>query len=219
LNTDDLIEALVADLNPVEHMRTPFWRLIGWIVLSVPIPGLIVAAMGLRPDINVKLTNPFFLIQELASTATAFVAAWSALVSCFPGEPRWKLWTPVAPLALWMATLGSQCWDEWMRLGLGGMEFHSDLISLPAIAATGAVPALSIVLAIRRGARLRTNCSVFWGSLASAALANVALRLVHIEDAALMVIVWQFGSVLLFTAMFILCRRYLVPAWTVRNFR
>lgn len=36
-------------------------------------------------------------------------------------------------------------------------------------------------------------------------------------SAALMVIVWQFGSVLLFTAVLTLCRRYLVPAWTLRS--
>ncbi len=118
-----------------------------------------------------------------------------------------------------MATLGRQCWDEWVRLGLSGMEFHSDLMCVPAIAMTGAVPALAIVLAIRRGARLYTPYAVLWGSLAAAALANVALRLFHPEDAALMVIVWQFGSVLLFMAILTLCRRFLVPARTVRALR
>ncbi len=205
MNTEELIDSLAADLKPV-------WRLMGWLVVSVPVTVLMVAAMRLRPDIDAKLAEPVFLTQELASLITALMAGWAALVTCIPGEPRWKLWAPVAPLAVWMASLGRQCWDEWVRLGLTGMEFHSDLMCLPAIAMTGAVPALAIVFAIRRGARLHTPSAVLWGSLASAALANVGLRLFHMEDAALMVIVWQFGSVVLFTTVLTLCGRYLVPA-------
>lgn len=215
MKTDELIDVLAADLKPVRHLPPPIWRLIGWLTVSVPVLALMVAVMGMRPDIGVKLAEPNFLSQELASLATALIAGWAALVTCVPGEPGWKLWTPVAPLTLWIATLGHQCWDEWIRLGLSGMAFHSDLMCLPGIAMTGAVPALAIVLAIRRGARLPTPGAVWWGSLAAAALANVALRLFHPEDAALMVIVWQFGSVLLFMTLLSLCRRYLVPERTV----
>jgi hypothetical protein len=215
MKTDELIDVLAADLKPVRRLLPPFWRLIGWLAVSVPVIALMVAAMGMRPDIGVKFAEPVFLTQQLASLATALIAGWAALVTCVPGEPGWKQWTPVAPLTLWVATLGHQCWDEWMRLGLSGMAFHSDLMCLPGIAMTGAVPALAIVLAIRRGARLAAPCAVWWGSLAAAALANMALRLFHPQDAALMVIIWQFGSVLLFMTMLSLCQRYLVPERTV----
>src|SRR5258706_6326442 len=219
MNTEELIAVLAADLKPVRRLLPPVWRLIGWLAVSLPVAALIVVAMRLRPDIDAKLTDPVFLTQELASLATALMAGWAALVTCVPGAARWKLWIPVTPLTLWMATLGRQCWDEWVSLGLSGMEFHSDLMCVPAIAMTGAVPALAIVLAIRRGARLYTPYAVLWGSLAAAALANVALRLFHPENAALMVIVWQFGSVLLFMAILTLCRRFLVPARTGRALR
>ena len=219
MNTEELIDALAADLKPVRRLLPPVWRLIGWLAVSLPVTALLVVAMGVRPDIDAKLADPVFLTQELASLVTALLAGWAALVSCVPGERRWKLWAPVAPLALWMATLGRQCWDEWVRLGLSGMEFHSDLMCLPAIAMTGAVPALAIVLAVRRGSRLYTPYAVLWGSLAAAALANVGLRLFHMEDAALMVMVWQFGSVLLFTAILTLCQRYLVPVRMARSLR
>lgn len=219
MKTDELINMLATDLKPVRRLPPPAWRLIGWLAVSVPVMVLIVATMRMRADIGVKLTEPVFLMQELASLATALIAGWAALVTCVPGEPDWKRWTPVAPLALWMATLGHQCWDEWMHLGLSAMAFYSDLMCLPVIAMTSAVPALAMVLAIRRGACLPVPCAVWWGSLAAAALANVALRLFHTEDAALMVIVWQFGSVLLFMTLLSLCRRYLVPERTVCSLR
>lgn len=216
MDTKQLIDGLVTQIKPVRRLRPPVLRLMLWLALSIPATAAVVAAMGLRPDLAVKLADPVFLLQQLAALATAVAAGWAALVTCVPGEPRWKLWAPVAPLALWMASLGRQCWDEWLRLGAGGMEFHADFMCVPAIAMTSAVPALALVLAIRRGARLRSRYAVWWGSLAAAALANVGLRLFHPEDAALMVIVWQFGSVLLFTALATLLRNVLVPAWTVR---
>lgn len=49
------------------------------------------------------------------------------------------------------------------------------------------------------------------GTLAAAALANFGLRLFHTADAALMVLVWQFGTVVLFTALAGLWGRRLLP--------
>lgn len=94
MKTNDLIDALVAALTPVRPVRPPVWRLIGWLTVSVPVTALMVGAMGVRPDINARLADPTFLTQELASLATALVAGWAALVTCIPGEPRWKLWAP-----------------------------------------------------------------------------------------------------------------------------
>jgi hypothetical protein len=108
MNTNDLIDALVADLMWVRPVRPPVWRLIGWLIVSVPVTALMVVTMGVRPDINVRLADPAFLTQELASLATALVAGWAALVTCVPGEPRWKLWAPATPLALWMAALAAR---------------------------------------------------------------------------------------------------------------
>ncbi|QLG95418.1 DUF1109 domain-containing protein [Pseudomonas yamanorum] len=211
MNTDELIAALIADLKPVRRLRPPAWRLVGWLAMSIPVTALLVATMRTRPDLAVKLSDPVFMTEQLASLATVLIAGWSALVAGVPGEARWKMWAPVAPLALWIASLGHQCWDEWVRLGINGMVFHPDFMCVPAIAMISAVPSLSMVLAIRRGARVRTSTAVLWGSLAAAALANVGLRMFHTEDAALMVIVWQFGSVLLLMALAMLLRNYLVP--------
>lgn len=211
MKTDELIDTLAADLKPVRRLWSPIWRLIGWFALSIPATALIVATMRLRPDFSAKIADPMFLTQELASLAVALVAGWAALVACVPGEPRWKMWVPVLPLSLWVATLGHQCWDEWVGLGMSGMEFHSDWLCLPSVAMISAIPAFAMVVAIRRGARLHAFSAVSWGSLAAAALANAGLRLFHMEDAALMVVVWQFGSVLLFTAIATLCRNILVP--------
>ncbi|ACR32745.1 NrsF family protein [Burkholderia glumae] len=215
MDTHTLIDALVADLRPVRRLSPPALRLLGWLVVSVPAVAAIVALEGVRSDITAQLAEPSFLIEQVTTVATALVAGWAALAGCIPGTARWKLWLPVAPLSVWIASLGHQCWSEWILVGASGMSLRPDWMCLPNIAVIGALPAIAIVIAIRRGARLDAT-PVLWGSLAAAALADAALRLIHAEDAALMVIVWQFGSVALFTTALTLFRRFLVPIRTAR---
>jgi hypothetical protein len=210
MDTNALIDALVADLRPVRRLHAPWLRLLEWLAISIPAVAAVVALAGVRPDLGARLTQPAFCIEQAAAVGTALVAGWAALVGCVPGAPRWKVWTPIVPLTLWMLSLGHQCWIEWVRFGSHGMDFRADWMCLPIIALTSAVPALAMVIAIRRGARL-SAAPVLWGSLAAAALANVSLRLFHAEDAALMIIVWQFGSVALFTSVLGAFRHLLVP--------
>ncbi len=54
---------------------------------------------------------------------------------------------------------------------------------------------------LRSGAPLFPHAAVALGALAAAALGNAGLRLFHPIDASLMVLIWQFGSVALLTAI------------------
>ncbi|MBS2132139.1 DUF1109 domain-containing protein (plasmid) [Burkholderia thailandensis] len=211
MDTDRLIDKLAADLRPVRPIWPPSARLAVWTVAAVAGTSIVVVMTGLRPDLSTKLTDPVFVTQELAALSVALAACRAALATCVPGEPRWRLWFPVAPLAFWTATLGYQYQDEWARLGITGMEFHSDPMCLPMIALGSAVALIAILWALRRGARLYPRCALLWGSLASTALGSVGLRLFHMEDAALMVIVWQLGSVLLLVVLAVLSKRFLLP--------
>ena len=75
----------------------------------------------------------------------------------------------------------------------------------------GAVPAIAMITMVRRGAPFTPRLTAFLGALAAAALAYVGLRLVHPQDAAFMVLVWQFGSVAVFAAVLGALGRWLLP--------
>lgn len=218
MDTYTLIDALVADLRPVRRLFPPALRLLGWLAVSIPAVAAIVALQGVRSDLATRFAEPTFLTEQLATVATALVAGWAALAGCIPGTARWKLWVPVVPLSAWIVSLGHQCWSEWIHAGAGNMVFRPDWVCLPNIAMISAIPAMAIVVAIRRGACLN-SAPVLWAGVAAAALANVALRMFHTEDAALMVIVWQFGSAALFTAALTVLRRFLVPIGEARRLR
>jgi hypothetical protein len=81
-------------------------------------------------------------------------AAHAAFASSIPGSPKWMLWLPAAPLAVWIASLGRQCWQAWFAFGPEGVVFRPDLVCLPIIAMVGAVPAIAMVAMARRGAAL-----------------------------------------------------------------
>ncbi|WP_274609098.1 NrsF family protein [Mesorhizobium sp. L-8-10] len=74
-------------------------------------------------------------------------------------------------------------------------------VCFPMIAAVGAVPALAMVTMLHKGAPLAPRVTVLLGALAAAALGNFGLRLFHPQDASLMVLVWQFGSVVLLSML------------------
>lgn len=198
-NTDELVERLVADLAPVRPIPKPARRLAWWLLVSLPAAGVIAWAMGLRPDLAARLTDPAFLAGQAAALATAVVAGYAALCAGLPDEPSWKLWAPWAAAGLWLATLGRQCWEAWITLGPAGLVLRQDAMCIPAVALGAIVPAVAIVALLRRGTCVRVRLASLFGALAAAAVGDLALRLYHPEDAALTVIVWQLGSVALFS--------------------
>lgn len=201
MDTEHLILALAEDLRPVRPLAPVSRRLAVWLAIGLAAVVAVVWTMGPRVDLAAKAAEATFVVQQLASLATAVAAAFAAFAAGVPGAPKWKRWLPAAPLGVWMASLGHQCWQEWVRFGAGGMEFRPDFICIPGIALVGLAPALAMVAMLRRGAPFHPRLTVMLGTLAAAALANFGLRLFHPSDAALMVLVWQFGTVVLFTAL------------------
>ena len=201
MRTDRLIAELTDDLAPVRRIASPAARLGGWLAVSLPAAAIVTWAFGLRPDMAARLADPRFMVEEGAALLTALAAAYAALCAGLPDQSGWKLWLPLAPMAVWLGVLGRQCIDVALRLGPDGLHVTSDAMCLPAIAMGGLVPAIAISILLRRGGRFRVGHGCVCAGLAAAALGAVALRLYHPQDAAVMVLVWQFGSVALLTLL------------------
>ena len=216
MKTERLVERLIAELVPVRRIAHPATRLAWWLLISVPAAGLVVWAFGLRPDLSARLANRTFLIEEGAGLLTALVGIYAALCAGLPDQPNWKMWLPMAPMVLWLGVLGRQCLDVALRLGPDGLQITSDAMCLPAIALGGFVPSIAIVVMLRRSGRFRTTHACLCGALGAAALGATALRLYHMEDAAIMVMVWQLGSVALLSLIAGLVSRILVDASEIR---
>lgn len=196
MRTDELIEELSNDLVPARPGRPTHQRVALWFILSCPVIAVSVWFFGLRPDIAAKLLELRFVIEQLAALLTAATACAAALVLTTPGADRRIALVPAIPGTLWLTTLGIGCIADWLRARPATLTFYPEAECLLYIGAIGAIPAVILVAMLRRGAPLAPRAALFMAGLAAAGLANFGLRLFHTTDAGLMVLVWQFGSVL-----------------------
>jgi hypothetical protein len=201
LETNQLIHQIAGGAEPVRRLAAPWRRAAIWLAISLPYA----AAMVLLRSMHVNAADPFsdwqFLVEEGAILLTAITAVTAAFCSVVPGYSRKMLLLPLLPLAVWLATLGNGCAQEWLRLGAAGLRLRMDWDCLPPAAMIGAVPAIVIVAMLRRGAPLYPRATMALAALAVAALVNFMLRIYHVGDVSIMVLVWHFGSVVVFSLL------------------
>lgn len=200
MDTDKLIACLTEDADPVHRLPSPWVRTASWLAIAIPYVAVIVMMMSPRDDLAVKFADPRFLLEQVAAICTAIGAAVAAFQSIVPGYNRRFLVLPLVPLAIWLASVGQGCVQAWLR-GDAASSFTSDFICIPAIALVGTLPAAVMVLMLRKGAPLWPYASAALGGLAAAGLGNFGLRLFHGQDASLMVLVWQMGTVFMLTIL------------------
>lgn len=198
MDTDGVIARLVREAQPVRRLRDPLLRTGAWLAIALAAVGLSVGLMGPRPDLAIMLQDARYVTEQVAALLTAVATAFAAFMIVVPGRSRAWIVLPALPLSVWLGSIAWGCVAEWLR---GEAAFASDWSCLPAIALVGAIPALAMVLMLRRGAPLLPHLAVCLGALAAAALGDFGLRLFHAIDAGLMVLVWQIGSVVLLTAI------------------
>ena len=223
MQTERLIRDLASAARPVRPLTRPWTRAAVWTALAAPWIAAIVVVMSVRPDLSAKLADPRFVVEQAATLATGITAAAAAFATTIPGYRRSIVLLPALPLAIWLGSLGQSCLATLVVLGPHGLALRPGWLCLPAIALTGALPALAMMVMLRRGAPLFPHLSVGLGALAAAGLGNFGLRLFHPQDSSLMVLVWQFGSVFLLTALATCAGRHVLswpsqpPAYADRN--
>lgn len=195
METEDLIRSLAAEATTIRPLRPPWVRVAVWLALAAPYVAAVVFMMSVRPDLPDKLSDVRFVVEQAAALITALTAAFAAFALTIPGRSHRLAFLPLVPFAVWLGALGQGCVDAWFRFGQAGLSLRPDWACFPGIVVVGAVPGILMVVMLRRGAPLRPHLATALGALAVAALGDFGLRLFHSQDASVMVLVWQFGSV------------------------
>jgi hypothetical protein len=193
METHQLIQGLVEGAKPVSRLLPPWRRMALWLAMSGLYAAVVVAMHlpggGLPRPIDFRL-----LLEQAAILATAATAGLAAFSSVVPGRDQRILLLPLVPLAVWLATLGQGCIHDWRDQGVAGLQLRSDWdCALPAIILS-IPPAIAMVLMLRRGAPLIPRVSLALGALAIAAIANIGLRIFHIGDLSIQIMVWHLGG-------------------------
>jgi len=200
LDTEQLIHQLADHPAPVRRLPAPWRRAAVWFAISLPYVVVVVFTHSMPASMPIDLSQMLhdrqFIIEQIATLLTAITAVMAAFCSIVPGYDRRILLVPLLPLAIWLLSLGEGCVNDWIRLGARGLALRPDWNCLPPAALIGIVPALTIVIMLRRGAPLYPRITLALAALAVAALGNFGLRIYHVGDASIMVLVWHFGSVI-----------------------
>lgn len=210
MDTEKLIERLAEAVEPVRPLSRPWMRTAAWLLVAIPYVALVVLAASPRADLLAKASEWRYLVEQLAALATGIAAAAAAFATTIPGYDRRILFLPALPLAIWLGSLGEGCLQDWIQFGPDGLSLRPDWFCFPAIVLVGAVPATAIAVMLRRGAPLTPHITTALGGLAAAGLGNFGLRLFHSQDASLMVLVWQVGTVFILTAFAAWAGQYLL---------
>jgi hypothetical protein len=210
MDTGKLIERLAECVAPVRPLPRPWIRMAAWLSLAIPYVALVVFIASPRSDLDSKISELRFAVEQIAALATGVTAAAAAFATSIPGFDRRFLLLPVLPLAIWLGSLGQGCVQDLIRYGVDGVLLQPDLLCLPAIVLVGAGPAVAMAIMLRRGAPLTPFSTMALGGLAAAALGDFGLRLFHAQDASLMVLVWQFGTVFVLSGFAGWAGRYLL---------
>jgi hypothetical protein len=210
METDRLIERLAESSGSIRPLARPWRRTAIWLAVAIPYVALVVLVMAPRGDLLAKFADTRFVIELLAAFATGVSAAYAAFATTIPGYDRKLVILPLLPLSIWLASLGQGCLSSLDQTGSFGPGFKIDLFCFPAIVLVGIIPAVAIAVMLRRGAPLVPYLTAALGGLAAAGLGSFGLRLFHPQDASLMILVWQFGTVVLLTCISGAFGRYLL---------
>jgi hypothetical protein len=210
MDTEKLIGRLAEVVEPVRPLPRPWIRAAAWLLVAIPYVGLVVLVVSPRADLISKASEWRYVVEQVAALATGVTAATAAFATVIPGYDRKLLFLPVLPLAIWLGSLGQGCVQASIELGPAGLSLQPDWFCFPAIVLVGAVPAIAMAVMLRRGAPLTPHMTTALGGLAAAGLGNFGLRLFHPQDASLMVLVWQMGTVFILTAMAAWAGHYLL---------
>lgn len=209
MRTEDLVQALSDHATPVRRLVHPALRTALWLSVSLVYFVIVLKVIGLREDLASKLEDPRFVIELSGALLTSVLAAAAAFCAGCPGRPLWQRFAPLPFLAIWLASLAEGCWTQWIQTGPDG-QLRFDFQCIQVIFALSLIPSLLILAMIKRGAPIAPMTTTGLATLAATALSAVVMRLFHLQDVSLMLLVWQFGSVLLLAGLgFLLGRVFL----------
>jgi hypothetical protein len=180
--TQDLIESLVADAKPVRRLASPLARACSWLAVFVTVVGAVTLATGAWPAMIERLHDSRFAVEMAATFVTGLAAVVAAFYLSLPDRSRIWLVFPLAPLLLWLASSGYECYRNWIAYGPQGWLLGRSSACFVFIVVMSIPVAIALYLALRRAVPLDPLRVMAAGGLGVAALAAATLQFYHPFD-------------------------------------
>jgi hypothetical protein len=184
--TDQLIERLAAQAQPVRRLRPPLRRAGLWLFAVAVLTGGAIAAFT-DWHVFAERARDLRLVIEMAGTLAAGIAAIvAAFELSLPDRSRRWLLLPLPPLILWLASSGYGCYRHWLTVGPSGWELGESAHCLRFILGMSVPLGISLLIALRRASPLAPLPVGAAGGLGVGALAAFALQFFHPFDVTVM---------------------------------
>lgn len=201
ITTPDLINELATNVAPVRRLRPPLMRAACWLALGLLVLSLLAISQGVRPDLAERLRDPTFVISLSGALLTGIFSAVAAFMLSLPDRSRLWLLFLVAPLVLWLSTIGYQCLNRWISIQPDGVRLGETAQCFATLVLTGLPLSLTMLVMLRYVAPLRPTATTLTAGLAVAAVTATALSLFHDLDASVMNLLWNIGTAILFVGV------------------
>jgi hypothetical protein len=218
MKTEELIAELARDVRPVQPVARPWHRAGLWALGTVLYLALLTVAMSPRNDLDARMAEPRFMLEQMAALLTGVTAAAAAFATAIPGYRRDVVWVPIGFAMLWIALVAIGAVQD---IRAGGVVFGGDWRCVATILAGAALPAMLMGHMLRRGAPVSPRVTAGLAALAVAGLGNLGACLFHPHSSNLIVLVWHCGVVAAIAGGAALMGRTLLPwpRWSTASAR
>lgn len=172
-NIDSLIEGLSGDLQCCKPLSCPFKRIAPWAILSAAYMAFIVFFIGIRDDLIDKSQDVLFLFEISLASVISITAAIASSFMCSPDmcERKWIPTVSITSAAIFLL------WTivRYSVEGIAYEDIHWDHC-LEGGALIGILPAIALVLLIKKGKTTAPVMMVAMNTLAVSGLAYIAMR-------------------------------------------
>ncbi|HMP00670.1 MAG TPA: DUF1109 domain-containing protein [Kiritimatiellia bacterium] len=195
--TDDLIRQLAEDARPVKRLPPPGRRFALWLALSVAYALMCLLWIGWRADLSQVAATPGFLWQTALLVALTLSSGWLAFAFSVPGREGspWRKRSVVLVALAWLASLVT------LVAVTPGHSPGEGLACSLQITLVGAIPAILLVLMIRRAAPLQWLWSGILVGLAMIGLGATALQFACCSGDPMHLLVWHLLPGVLFVVI------------------
>lgn len=203
MKTHDLIEQLSQEAVFKQNIRTPAW----WAVRLMCILFLYAFGaqffLGVRPDIALQLTRPFFAFEIILLAGITVSAALSCVFVMFPDmyQTQGILKAPYLFFAALMLLLSYQLvfWADDIRMVIPPRGGHAMECAL-CIAAVALIPSALIFALLRKGASVTPLHAGFFAVLTATGIGCLTLRIAEANDSLVHLVLWHYLPTLIFAS-------------------
>lgn len=205
VNTTTIIDALAREAKPKRLWPQPI-KLVGRLAAVLIIYGLAIGAvLGLRTDLLTQFNRPFYITEILLLLTMAVSGLIAAVKLAYPDYNYRSLYIylPGMCFVLLATLIGVQFFfpdDPRHVLPIavpGGPAVHAMECAI-CIAETAVIPAIIMLILLRRGASVRPWLAGFYAVLAAASIGCLMLRLAEGNDDLMHLVQWHYVPTFLF---------------------